>query len=103
MHYYCEVMVFAQSKLDSQSRISVPAEVRRRLGLIPGSVLEWEIADEVDRVIVRRSAKYSLEELHRALFPAGPPPRKTLVELKEGIADHMRERYGRPQRLGKND
>ncbi|PYP88846.1 MAG: hypothetical protein DMF61_05625 [Blastocatellia bacterium AA13] len=35
-------MVLAQSKLTAQGQISVPAEVRRKLGLGPGSVLEWD-------------------------------------------------------------
>jgi AbrB family looped-hinge helix DNA binding protein len=88
-------MIVAQSKLTSQGQISVPSEVRRRLGIGPGSVLEWDLSDESDTFTVRRSTKYTTEDLHRALFPEGPPPRKTLAELKEGIADHMRERYGK--------
>jgi len=35
-------MAIAHSKLSAQGRISVPAEVRRKLGLAPGSVLEWQ-------------------------------------------------------------
>jgi len=35
-------MVLAESKLTAQGQISVPAEVRRKLGLGPGSVLEWD-------------------------------------------------------------
>ena len=89
-------MVLAQSKVTAQGQISVPAEVRRRLGLGPGSVLEWDVEDEQsDHLIVRRSAKYTTDDLHRALFPEGPPSRKTLSELKRGIGDYMKERYGK--------
>ncbi|HEY5957433.1 MAG TPA: AbrB/MazE/SpoVT family DNA-binding domain-containing protein [Polyangiaceae bacterium] len=35
-------MALASSKLTAQGRVSVPAEIRRKLGLAPGSVLEWE-------------------------------------------------------------
>src|SRR5690349_5426920 len=35
-------MALAYSKITAQGQISVPAEVRRKLGLGPGSVLEWE-------------------------------------------------------------
>ena len=35
-------MAIAQSKLTAQGQISVPAEIRKKLGLGPGSVLEWD-------------------------------------------------------------
>lgn len=86
-------MLIAESKLTSQGQISVPAEIRRRLGIGPGSVLEWN--QEEDKVVVSRAKRYSSEDIHKALFPEGKPEYKTLKELKEGIADHMRERYAR--------
>jgi AbrB family looped-hinge helix DNA binding protein len=86
-------MTIAQSKLTAQGQISVPAEVRKRLGLGPGSVIEWEEKD--GEMIVRRAGKYTSEDIHRNLFPDGPPPRKSLKELKEGIAKYMREKHAR--------
>jgi len=86
-------MTIAQSKLTAQGQISVPAEVRKRLGLGPGSVIEWEEKD--GEMIVRRAGKYTSEDIHRYLFPDGPPPRKSLKELKEGIAQYMREKHAR--------
>lgn len=86
-------MVLAQSKLTAQGQISVPAEVRRKLGLGPGSVLEWD--ENGKDVVVRRAAKYTTEDLHRAAFPEGPPPHKTLVELKDSIGDYVKDRYGK--------
>lgn len=89
-------MILAQSKLTAQGQISVPAEVRRKLGLGPGSMLEWDIDDEQsDHLIVRRSAKYTSDDLHRAAFPEGPPSRKSLTELKDAIGDYVKERYGK--------
>ena len=35
-------MALAQSKVTAQGQISVPLEVRRRLGIGPGSILEWD-------------------------------------------------------------
>jgi|CXWL01.1.fsa_nt_gi AbrB family looped-hinge helix DNA binding protein len=87
------LMVLAQSKITAQGQISVPAEVRRKLGLGPGSVLEWN--EEGENVVVRRAGLYTSEDLHRAAFPEGPPKPKTLKELKESIGDYMRERYGK--------
>lgn len=86
-------MTLARSKVTAQGQISVPAEVRRRLGLGPGSVLEW--SDEGEKIVVRRSARYSSEDVHRMLFPEGTPKRRTLDELKQGIRDYIRERHAR--------
>ena len=86
-------MTLARSKVTAQGQISVPAEVRRRLGIGPGSVLEW--SDEGEKIVVRRSAQYSSEDIHRVLFPEGAPRRRTLEELKNGIRKYVRERYAR--------
>ena len=86
-------MALAQSKLTAQGQVSVPAEVRRRLGVGPGSVLEWD--DDGDRVVVRRVGRYSSEDVHRSLFPTPPHP-KTLADLKDGVRQHTtRRRAGR--------
>ncbi|MGH9782789.1 MAG: AbrB/MazE/SpoVT family DNA-binding domain-containing protein [Terriglobia bacterium] len=86
-------MTLAQSKMTTQGQISVPAAVRRKLGVGPGSVLEWE--QEGEKIVVRRAGKYTSEDIHRALFPKGPPRRRTLAELKEGIRQYIRERHAR--------
>jgi AbrB family looped-hinge helix DNA binding protein len=86
-------MTIAQSKLTSQGQISVPAEIRRKLGVGPGSVLEWQ--EEDGRIVVRRAGRYSSEDIHQALFPQGPPKARGLDELKAGIARHIRTRRAR--------
>lgn len=86
-------MAFASSKLTAQGQISVPAEVRRKLGLAPGSVLEWE--EEGDHVVVRRAGRYTSEELHSALFLAKQPASRALSELKEGVRAAIRKRHAR--------
>ncbi len=91
MDYYQRVKT-VQSKLTSQGQISVPAEVRRRLGIGPGSIIEWK--DEGEKITVSRAKRYSFDDIHRDIFDEPPEP-KTLEELKESIADLMRERYGR--------
>ncbi|HEV3458710.1 MAG TPA: AbrB/MazE/SpoVT family DNA-binding domain-containing protein [Thermoanaerobaculia bacterium] len=85
-------MKIASSKLTAQGQISVPAEVRRRLGIGPGSILEWE--QQGERIVVRRAGRYSSEDLHRALFPRPPKPR-TLAELEEGVPRSVRSRHAR--------
>lgn len=85
-------MSIAQSRLTAQGQISIPASVRRRLGLTPGAVLEW---DEVDgNVVVRRSGRFDSKDIHRALFAQTPAP-KSDADLKAGIRRHMRKRHAR--------
>ena len=85
-------MKIARSKLTAQGQISVPAKVRQKLGVGPGSVLEWD--EEGDEVVVRRAKLYTTEELHRAVFPEPPTP-KTLVELKASIGQYVKKRYAK--------
>ncbi len=82
-----------QSKITAQGQISVPAEVRRALGVGPGSVLEWEPLD--GKFVVRRVGRYTFEDIHKAAFPNGPPPKKSLKELKEGVAAYIRQKHAR--------
>ncbi|MEZ4267736.1 MAG: AbrB/MazE/SpoVT family DNA-binding domain-containing protein [Myxococcota bacterium] len=86
-------MKVAESKLTSQGQISVPAEIRRRLGLAPGSVLEWDV--EGDVVIVRKSARFASSDVHQALFPDGPPKAHSLDELRDGLAGEIARRHAR--------
>lgn len=85
-------MKLAQSRVTAQGQISVPSEVRRRLELVPGSILEWESED--DRVTVRRVGRHTFDDLHRALFSLKPQPR-SLGELKDGIRQSVRARHAR--------
>lgn len=86
-------MPLAQSKITAQGQISVPSEVRRRLGVGPGSVLEWD--EQGDAIVVRRAGTVTSEEIHRALFPDGPPPRRTIDEMDEGVRQYMRKKHAR--------
>jgi antitoxin PrlF len=86
-------MALAQSKLTAQGQISVPAEIRRKLGVGPGAVLEWD--DEGGKIVVRRAGRYTSEDVHRALFPKGAPKPRPLEELKEGVRRYVRGRHAR--------
>jgi antitoxin PrlF len=83
-------MALAQSKVTAQGQVSVPAKVRQRLGVGPGSVLEWH--EEGDRVVVRRAGRHSSEDIHKALF-ATPPRRRSLEDLKAGIRQAVKRRH----------
>ena len=86
-------MALAHSKLTAQGQISVPAKVRRKLGVGPGGVLEWD--EEEGKIVVRRASRYTSEDLHRALFPKGAPKPRPLEELKRGVGLYIRGRHAR--------
>ena len=86
-------MTLAQSKVTSQGQISVPAKVRHKLGVGPGVVLEWD--EEDGKIVVRRAGRYSSEDVHRALFPTGPPAARSDKDLKRGITRYIKARHAR--------
>jgi antitoxin PrlF len=86
-------MPIARSRVTAQGQVSVPAEVRRKLGVGPGSLLEWD--EEEDAVVVRRAGRYSSIEINRALFGRESLTPRGLSDLKEGIRRHVRTRHAR--------
>jgi AbrB family looped-hinge helix DNA binding protein len=86
-------MALARSKLTSQGQISVPVDIRRKLGIGPGSILEWD--EEGDKIVVRRSGRFTSEDIHRALFPKQAPKPRSVEDMKEGIRRRIRERHAR--------
>jgi antitoxin PrlF len=84
-------MAVAHSKVTAQGQISVPADIRRKLGIGPGSILEWD--EEGDKIVVRRSARFSSEDIHRALFPQREVKPRTIGDMREGIRRRARDRY----------
>lgn len=71
----------AESRVTAQNQTSVPAEVRRKLGIGPGTRLQWAV--DGDRVVV--SAKRStLDEIH-LLTRKRSIKRATTAQIREGI------------------
>ena len=70
-------MTLARSKVTAQGRISVPPEVRKKLGVGPGSVLEWD--EQGDQVVVRRAGQYTSQDVRPA-------------DVKEAIRTYIRKR-----------
>ena len=81
-----------ESKITSQGQVSIPAPVRRKLGLSPGSMIEW--CEQGDYVLVRRASRYTFKDIHDVLFPVEPQPR-SLSDFDEGIRDLMRRKHAR--------
>jgi len=86
-------MMLVRSRITAQGQLSVPLEVRRKLGIGPGSVLEWD--EEGDAVVVRRAGQYSSEDIHRAMFKKKVTKKRTIKEMKEGIQRSVRENHPR--------
>jgi len=86
-------MAIARSRVTAQGQISVPVDVRRKLGIGPGSVLEWN--EEGANIVIRRSGRFTSEDIHRTLFGAHPPDMRTVKELKEGLRQAVRKRHAR--------
>jgi AbrB family looped-hinge helix DNA binding protein len=84
-------MSLAKSKLTSQGQISVPVEVREKLGVGPGSILEWE--EQGDQLVVRRAGRFTSVEIHKALFPQGKGVQAT--DVKAAIRKHIRKKHAR--------
>jgi AbrB family looped-hinge helix DNA binding protein len=91
-------MKIAQSRLTSQGQISVPAEVRKRLQLVPGEAIEWEELESGD-IVVRPASKLTWQQVRDRLAKLGPrPPRRpavTIGEMKSAAAAGASERYAR--------
>ncbi len=82
-----------QSRVTTQGQISVPAEVRRQLGVGPGSVLIWEQRD--GEFIVRRAGKSTSVDVHTALFGDDVRVSRKAGDVKAGIRKYIRRRHAR--------
>jgi AbrB family looped-hinge helix DNA binding protein len=86
-------MPHLRSKVNAHGRTTIPASIRRKLGVGSGSIVEWH--HDGDAIVIRKAAgPYAFEDIRRALFPKRPRAH-SLEELKEGIADYIRDKHGR--------
>ena len=81
-----------ESKITSQGQISIPVSIRQKLGLRPGSKVEW--LQRGDEVSIRRASKYTSQEIHDALFDTPAPPR-TVKQMDDGIRAHLLKKHAR--------
>ena len=86
-------MAIARSRITSQGRISLPAEIRRKLGVSPGSSLQWY--EDGGRICVRGAGKYSFDDIHRALFGNKKPKAITVEQMDEAIETYIRENHSK--------
>jgi AbrB family looped-hinge helix DNA binding protein len=83
-------MPIAHSKLTAQGQVSVPAKVRQRLGVGPGSVLEWD--EDGGQVVVRKAGRYSSADIHKAIF-TNTPARRSVEDMKKGVRRYLKGRH----------
>ena len=79
-----------ESKITAQGQVSVPARIRRRLGLTPGSKIEW--CESGGEVVVRRASKFSSRDIHEAVFDEPLEPR-SVADMDEGIRSRVRRKH----------
>ena len=86
-------MAIARSRVTSQGQISVPAEIRRKFGVGPGTLLEWD--DEEGKMVLRKAGRFSFEDIHAAVFPAGPPKARTKAEVDAAMTRYFKAKHAR--------
>lgn len=70
----------------------MPAEVRKRLGVGPGSILEWD--EKNGEVVVRRAGKYSSADIHAELFGGFPGP-VSEADIRQGVRAYIHRKHAR--------
>ncbi len=87
-------MQIATSKVTSQGQISVPVEVRRDMGIRPGTELIWDRKPNGEYVV--RPKRVTLAELHQVV--GKPAVHLSDEELREARHELLESRM---KRLGK--
>ena len=83
-------MKFVESRINPKGQVSIPAAVRRRLGLLPGTRIEWLEKD--GKLVVRRASRFSSRDIHDAVF--GKTPEKVPVaDMDAGNRAHLANRH----------
>lgn len=81
-----------KSKITAQGQISVPADIRKKLGVGPGSTLEW--IEEDGKIVIKRAGGSTWEDVHKAAFPKGRPSGPP-VDVKKAIRTYIRKKHAR--------
>lgn len=88
-------MASSSCRVTSQNQISVPADVRRRFGIRPGTVLEWL---DVDGELHVRPKRLSLDEVRAEMRAMVRARRVSLEGLTLARVTAVVERYRRGSR-----
>jgi AbrB family looped-hinge helix DNA binding protein len=89
-------MATATSRVTRQHQISVPAQVRKRFGIRPGTVLEWH---ETGGQLVVRPRSVTLDDARAEIARMiGSGKRASLAELKKAKLAAALEKHARARR-----
>ena len=84
-----------EAKVTSQGQVTIPAEVRRRLGVQKGESVVFVLGDDGIRI---EPQLYTLESIAGSLEPLHPMSDDFDVEIEEAMSDEadrrMREWFG---------
>jgi AbrB family looped-hinge helix DNA binding protein len=81
----------AIATVTSKGQVTIPAETRTRLRLVPGSIISFE-ENAAGETVVKAQMK-DIRSLRGFLKYDGPP--KSLEEIDQGIAKAVKERLDR--------
>lgn len=87
-------MRIAESRLTTQGQISVPAEVRKKLGVAPGGAISWEELD-TGEIVVRRADKVSFEEVRARFAHLRPARPVSAAEMDAAVSRHLAAKHRR--------
>lgn len=79
-----------ESRITSKGQITVPAAVRERLELGPGTRIEW--LEHEGEIVVRRASRFTSQEIHEAVFRTRKPA-VSIEEMDQAIEARMRKKY----------
>ena len=79
------------AKVTSKGQITLPAELRAKLSLVPGSRVQFEELPD-GSFLIRRKTR-DIRELRGIIKYDGPPV--SIEEMNEGIGDAVVERFKR--------
>jgi len=85
------IITIARSKVTSHGQISIPPEAPRKLGIGPGSILEW--TQDQDRIVVSRVGRFSFTDIHQPLFSRRKVKPRSIEEMKAGIHTYVTSRH----------
>jgi AbrB family looped-hinge helix DNA binding protein len=83
----------ATSTLTSEGQVTIPSEVRERLGLHEGDRIEF-VFDEHGRLLLRPEAHDPFRHLRGRLKHLAPERPFTVEEMSEAVRERAREKYG---------
>jgi AbrB family looped-hinge helix DNA binding protein len=84
-------MALSVSRVTAQNQISIPAKVRLRFHIVPGTELVWE---ERDGMLVVRPKKFTLEDI-QSFCAERPAEKRTFGQIRAARNRALAAKYGR--------